>query len=57
MKLVFLTLTLALYASALHTTGQMFGVFRPGMDNTNVEVARLLPQDEVEIPPNRKEIG
>jgi hypothetical protein len=26
------------------------------MDNTNVEVARLLPQDEVEIPPNRKEM-
>jgi hypothetical protein len=56
MKLLLLTLTLTLYASALHTTGQMFGVFRPGMDNTNVEVARLLPQDEVEILPNRKEM-
>jgi hypothetical protein len=51
MELLLVLLFLALCTSALHTSPQVFGVFRPDL-STNVEVAKLLPSDDLQPIPN-----
>jgi hypothetical protein len=46
MRSLSILLALALSASALHTTAQFFGVFRPDT-NTNVEVVKIMPEDQL----------